>query len=156
MMKNTIAAFALMCCVAPAGAAQLYRWVDAQGRVEWRDTPPPADAKTSESRKVQGNVAPSTQQPYALQRASTNFPVTLWTTACGEACDKAKSHLARRGVPYAEKDAKADLDALRKSTGGLDVPVLVVGRIQLKGYSETGWDQALDSAGYPGPSTIAP
>ena len=26
-------------------AAQLYRWVDDKGRVEWRDTPPPSSAK---------------------------------------------------------------------------------------------------------------
>jgi glutaredoxin len=152
MMKKIVAALVLISSIAPAGAAQLYRWVDAQGRVEWRDTPPPANAKESETRKVQGNIAPSTTLPYAVQQAARNFPVTLWITSCGTACDNAKNHLARRGVPYAEKDPKADLEAFRKATGGLEVPVLIVGRSQLKGYAEADWDRALDGAGYPDPA----
>ena len=148
-MTKTLIAAILFCVAVPASAAQLYRWVDAQGRVEWRDTPPPASATEVEQRKVQGNVTPTPAVPYSVQQAAKNFPVTLWTTGCGPACDKAKSHLARRGVPYVEKDAKANLDELKRLTGGLDVPVLLVGRQQLKGYAEPAWDEALNAAGYP-------
>jgi glutaredoxin len=153
-MKNGVVALVLVSiAAAPASAAQLYRWVDAQGRVEWRDTPPPENATQVEQRRVQGNLAPAQPVPYATQQAAKHFPVTLWTANCGSACDKAKSYLARRGIPYTEKDAQADRDALRKATGGLDVPVLVVGRDTVKGYAASTWDIALDAAGYPRPYT---
>jgi Domain of unknown function (DUF4124) len=154
-MKNRVVAFVLISiAAAPASAAQLYRSIDAQGRVEWRDTPPSEGAKQVEQRRVQGNLAATQPVPYGMQQAAKHFPVTLWTANCGSACDKAKSHLARRGIPYTEKDAQADRDGLRKATGGLEVPVLVVGRDALKGYAASTWDTALDAAGYPRPHTV--
>ncbi len=148
-MKRTAIAIMLASCALSAGAAQLYRSVDGQGRVEWRDTPPSNDARQVEERKVQANVMSTSGVPYAAQRAAKNFPVTLWTAACGEPCDAAKKHLVRRGIPYAEKDGRAEAEQLRQSTGALDVPVLVVGKTQLKGYSPADWDGALDAVGYP-------
>jgi glutaredoxin len=130
-------------------AAQLYRWVDQNGRVEWRDTPPPATAKKVEQRNVGGSTIDTSSLPYATQVAAKNFPVTLWTAKCGTTCDQAKAHLVRRGVPFTEKDAQADVDAFEKLTGGSDVPVLYVGRTQLKGYAAPQYDAALDTAGYP-------
>ena len=130
-------------------AAQIYRWVDENGRVEWRDTPPPASAKKVERRSVGGNMIETSTLPYSVQVAAKNFPVTLWTTKCGAACDQAKAHLARRGVPYSEKDPQAEVEAFQKLTGGNEVPVLYVGKTQIKGYLASQYDAALDAAGYP-------
>jgi glutaredoxin len=156
MRTRTIAVLLALLAAHAAYGAQLYRWVDEHGRVEWRDTPPPPTAKEVEQRRVQGNLSPSTPLPYATQVATRNFPVTLWTAKCGEPCDKAKAQLARRGVPYAEKSAESDREGLRKATGGLEVPVLVVGHTQLKGYDPHTWDEALDAAGYPGSPNTSP
>src|SRR5690242_12321683 len=85
-------------------AAQLYRWVDEKGNVEWRDTPPPPSVKKFEQRNVGGGTRESSSMPYSLQVAVKNFPVVLWSSNCGAACDQAKAHLAKRGIPYTEKD----------------------------------------------------
>jgi hypothetical protein len=149
-LKNL--AFAALTMVLAAGslpAAQLYRWVDEKGGVEWRDTPPPAEARNVEQRKVVGNIIQTSAVPYSVQQAMKAHPVTLWTADCGEPCAIARTHLARRGVPHALRDAQKDREALQKATGGLDVPVLLVGSQQLKGYLESSWDAALDYAGYP-------
>lgn len=130
-------------------AAQLYRWVDEKGNVEWRDTPPPASAKKVEQRKVGGGTMQAPELPYTVQLAVKNFPVTLWTTDCGDACTKARSHLARRGVPHVENDPRSDFENFKKLTGGTEVPVVFVGNNRLKGYLESDWDLALDTAGYP-------
>ena len=141
-------AFAMVLATASLSSAQLYRWVDEKGRVEWRDTPPPADAKSVEQRKVIANTIDSST-PYALQQAIRKYPVTLWTSECGEPCAQATAHLAKRGVPYTARDAQKEADALQKATGGREVPVLFVGTQQLKGYLESAWDSVLDEAGYP-------
>jgi glutaredoxin len=132
-------------------AAQLYRWVDEKGNVEYRDTPPPASAKKVEQLRSGGHAAETetSSLPFSVQQAARNFPVTLWNSSCGGPCDQARAHLARRGVPHTEKDPQSDIEAFKKLTGGLDVPVLYVGSSRIKGYLESEWDSALDIAGYP-------
>jgi hypothetical protein len=84
-----------------------------------------------------------------MQQAIKNFPVTLWAFDCGDPCVKARGHLARRGVPYSERNAQKELEELKKLIGGTEVPLLIVGSRQFKGYIESEWDTLLDSAGYP-------
>lgn len=141
---------ALLVVSMPTAAAQLYRWVDDKGRVEWRDTPPPAGARQVEQRNMGGNTISTAELPYSVKQAMKNFPVTLWVTNCGDACDRARSHLARRGVPYTEKNPRASVEAFKQASGGgMEVPLLFVGNSHLKGYLEGDWDSALDTAGYP-------
>jgi glutaredoxin len=143
----TLCAFAL---AAPLHAAQLYRWVDDKGNVEWRDTPPPSAAKKVEQRTIHASTIPTSELPYSVQQAAKNFPVTLWATDCGDLCNRARAHLARRGVPYTDKDPQSDFEAFKKASGGgAEVPLLIVGTQRLKGYLESEWDSTLDLAGYP-------
>jgi hypothetical protein len=149
MRTLPLAVLAFALAAAPVGAAQLYRWVDDKGRVEWRDTPPPPEAKQVEQRNMGSNTIQTSTMPYSMQQAVKNFPVTLWAFDCGEPCTTGRNHLARRGVPYTERNAQKETAELKKLTGALDVPVLVVGSRTLKGYLDTDWDAALDAAGYP-------
>ena len=155
-MKRIILGMFMLAASSVLLAAQLYRWVDEKGNVEWRDTPPPASAKKVEQRKVGGGTVPAPELPYSIQQAVKNFPVTLWTTDCGDACTKARAHLARRGVPHDEKDPRSDFENFKKSTGSTEVPVLFVGSSRLKGYLEGDWDSALDTAGYPRTALVKP
>ncbi len=120
-------------------------------RAPWstRDTPPPQNAKKVEERRIGGNTIQTSTPSYSAQQAAKNFPVTLWAYDCGDPCNNARAHLARRGVPHAEKDPRQDLKAFEKLTGSTGVPVLYVGSSRLTGYLESDWDNTLDSAGYP-------
>jgi len=66
MKKILILALATLLS-APLGAAQLYRWVDERGNVEWRDTPPPPTAKNVQQRPVTSSTI---CHGHALQRAA--------------------------------------------------------------------------------------
>lgn len=145
---------ALFMVAAGAQGAQLYRWVDDKGNVEWRDTPPPATAKKVETRSIGASTIQTTAMPYSVLQATKNFPVTLWASNCGDGCDKARAHLIRRGIPYTPKDPAAEFEVFKQTTGGTEVPVLFVGNTRLRGYNEDDWDTALDTAGYP--RTAAP
>lgn len=134
---------------ASAHAAQLYRWVDGKGNVEWRDTPPPTNAKKVEERRVSGNVIEAGDS-FAVTQAAKNHPVTFWSSSdCGKACEGARAHLSRRGVPFTDKEVKSDIEGFKKVSPASEVPVLQVGAITLKGYLESEWDSTLDNAGYP-------
>jgi hypothetical protein len=146
----------MLCSVmaATAGAAEMYRWVDKEGKVHYTDTPPPPSAKKMEEKNLGGNQSVSGGDlPYATRAAAQNFPVTLYVSDCGEPCTQARQHLAKRGIPYTPKNpatSAADNEALTKLVGSPQVPVLVVGKgSPLKGYDAASWDAALDAAGYP-------
>jgi len=148
-MKRIILGIFMLAASGMLVAAQLYRWVDENGNVEYRDTPPPSSAKKVEQRSVGGSTVEASSLPFSLQQAVKNFPVTLWNSTCGAPCDQAREYLARRGVPHTEKDPQNNVEAFKKLTGGIDVPVLYVGSNRLTGYLESEWDSALDIAGYP-------
>lgn len=152
MNRTSLVLLSLLLAGGVAPAAELYRWVDENGKVHYSDTPPPPQARKAERKRL-GDRPADANLPYAVQQAMKNFPLTLYTAKeCGDACKQATAHLVRRGAPYTERDAR-DPDtaqALEKLTGGkLEVPVLTVGRSTLRGYEEGAWNTALDSAGYP-------
>jgi hypothetical protein len=156
-MRLLISILTLALTATSLQAAQLYRWVDDKGRVEWRDTPPPGSAGKVEQRNVSGNTIDTTVTPYSLQQAVKNFPVTLWIYDCGGPCDQARAHLERRGVPHDEKNAQTDNALFNKVTGGSkNVPVLFVGSTRLDGYLPSDWDSTLDAAGYLRTAAVKP
>lgn len=142
---------ALLSCVGMAQAAELYRWVDSEGKIHYSDQMPSGTANV-QKKNLGINVIQTSELPYSLQLAVKNNPATLYVSACGEACDKAREHLARRGVPYTAKNPEtlADSEALKKLINSIEVPVLVLGSTPpLRGYHAGNWDKALDVAGYP-------
>ena len=149
----------ILSLVCVAAQADLYRWVDAEGKVHYSDQPPPANIKQVEKKKAAGGKPSEAPLPYVLQQAVRNFPVTLYSSACGDACTGAHELLAKRGIPYTEMDATdpAAQEELKKLTGGpLEVPVLKVGRDALRGFEEGRWNTSLDAAGYPQTALIPP
>jgi glutaredoxin len=144
-------AFALLATLfAGSAAAELYRWVDAEGKVHYTDQPP-AGATRVEAHRATANVVTGTT-PYAVQQATKNFPVKLYTgTNCGSPCEDTRGLLGKRGVPFTEVSVTqpAHLDELKRVSGGEEVPIVLVGRAVLKGFEPTSLNAALDDAGYP-------
>ena len=138
--------------------AEMYRWVDDKGVVNYTPFPPPATIKYVETRKFGGNTVQTSDASFSLQQATRNFPVVLYATDCGELCNNARAHLKKRGIPYQEKNPTAakEGDEFKKlSGGGMEIPLLVVGSLKtIKGYLASDWDATLDQAGYP--STAVP
>jgi glutaredoxin len=136
-----------------AQAPQVYRYVDPSGRVVYSDRPPPPEAKSVQTKRVDGNFVESSEPSVAAQMAADRFPATLYTFECGEVCQNAEALLNRRGVPYATVDVQKDeqgMIRLRTLTGEERAPVLTLGdKVIVKGFSESRWQAALDEAGYP-------
>jgi hypothetical protein len=157
-MKILVPAVLVLLIAAQAQAAQLYRWVDAEGHVHYTDKQPPKDAKDVEKKRV-STRAGDVQLPYEVRRAAETFPVTLFSADCGEPCDAAKKLLEGRGVPFKDRnarDAEVQVDLKILTGGTLDVPVLQVGRSTVKGWEAGQWNNALDAAGYPRTASVRP
>jgi hypothetical protein len=157
MLKHAIAWIAAALVAAPsflAAQQTIYKWVDKDGKTVFSDTPPPKDATNATQKRAGGGFASeATSLPYATQQAMQRNPVTLYVAgACGAFCEQGRSLLARRGIPFSERDAGSDAaaaDAVQKAVGTFVVPVLAVGSATLKGFDESSWQSALDAAGYP-------
>lgn len=147
-----IAVAVLVACVLPVEAA-MYKWIDAQGRTQYSDTPPPANAKKVEEQKITRNTIETSTQPFAVQEAVKRNPVTVWISDCGDLCTRARDYLAKRGVPHSVRNPsrQGEQDAWKKASGGDNsIPLLVIGSARtLKGFDEGEWNTALDAAGYP-------
>jgi len=136
---------------APLAAAQLYQWKDAQGRTVYSDQPPPPNIRNAQQKSFKGNFI-EIGESYSLKTAREKFPITLYASACGAPCDQARQLLNERGVPYSAKDPQASPEAqseLKKLTGRLSVPVLVVGSDKVDGFETGQWQAMIDRAGYP-------
>jgi len=150
---HALVLFAVLALAIDSVEAQaLYRWEDKDGRVTYSDMPPPKDAKLPQEKKLVDNIIEQDKMPFAQKAAAQSNPVVLYASNCGEACAVARALLSKRGIPFAERNPESDAKAaasLNELTGALDVPTMTVGANTLKGFSESAWMTALDTAGYP-------
>ncbi len=149
MKKVTLVTILLV--TACSAQAEVFKWVDKSGVVHYSDQQPAGDGLKVEKKKIGGNVIEG-QDNYSLREAVKKFPVTVYMNDCGEVCNKAKELLTKRGVPFTQKNPEAsaiDAAALKKRVGALEIPTMVVGDTNLKGFLESAWNAALTTAGYP-------
>jgi hypothetical protein len=156
-MTRGIFLLVLLLSAAQVHAETAYRWVDKDGTVHFSDHPPLSSpqAKRTTKKDYSGQDAPEPAMSYAMSKATTDFPLTIYTTSnCGAACDSGLKLLRERKLPFTQKDVKStteDIEAFKKATGQTDpsVPVLMVGSRVLKGFQAQEWADMLDLAGYP-------
>src|SRR5688500_11884506 len=103
-MKKTAIICALLVCVpASTAAQQIHRWVDAQGRVQYSDKPPPGVT----SSPVQSRISSYGGTPVVSGTASagaTRPEIRMYATDWCGYCRKAREFFARQGIRYTELD----------------------------------------------------
>lgn len=155
----------LVLCAAVSATAQaqgVYRIVGPDGKVTFSDQPPAAAAKNNTpspaTTATGGNSASASggRLPIELRKASSQFPVVLYTGKDCSPCNSGRNMLINRGIPFAEKtvDNNESVAALKQLSGQNSIPLLTIGSQQLKGFSDTNWSQYLTAAGYPEKSVL--
>jgi len=141
---------ALLLCMGSA-SAQMFKWVDANGKTHFTDTPQPSNAKPVAVQNTASAPQDTAGLPYALANAMRKAPVTLYTDSGCTGCDAGRSYLRGRGIPYAEKTVKsqAELDQLKAAGGDGSLPFITVGSAKMAGFDAGRWDSMLSSAQYP-------
>jgi glutaredoxin len=157
---------AFLILIAGSAGAQLYRWTDEQGRTHFTDSPPPKGAKNVQkmggaqpaAKDAKGGSAPVGQEPFVLQQARKENPVTLYSTPGCDACVEARKLLNLRGIPFREVlvTEEAQIAEVKAAVGSNSVPSMVVGATPIRGYEEGAYNRALDNAGYPKAGILQP
>jgi glutaredoxin len=147
-MKAIIALCALLASI-PVSAQQIHRWVDADGRVQYSDQPPPGVASKPVATRinsyggaaeVSGTAAPAASRP----------EIKMFATDWCPHCRRAQAFFARQGISYTHIDVEKSESgrAEYRGLGGRGVPLIMVGTQRMNGFSEEGLAQMLKAAGY--------
>ncbi len=132
-----------------AGAG-VYRWTDENGAVQFGDRPPVAES--AQEVEIQPNVYASPASvnpegdpasPPTTASQSANQPkVTLYSaTWCG-ICKQAKRYFRQNDIAYTEYDVEHSNKGRTdyKRLGMTGVPVILVGKQRLDGFSATSFE----------------
>ncbi len=159
-MRTTCFLFSIICLFTTASVGQeaTYKWVDENGTITFRDTPPP---KGTEATIVNpeplatieygyGGVPKNEEQkshPVSRRKTNQSFPeVNLYVTSWCGYCAKAKSFFNSKGVPFKVYDVERNSRAAkrhRKLNPSGSVPVAVIGGRTIRGFSPEAYAQAL-------------
>lgn len=147
MSRCTLSLAVLLVSLAiPAWGSGVYRWVDAEGRVHFGDSPP-AEQK-AEDIELKYNEMGSMPVPAAMFDAGQ--PVVMYSaTWCG-VCRKAKAFLQSRAVPFTEYDIETSRKGREdfRRMRGTGVPIILVGKERMNGFSAATLTAWLEQAGH--------
>ena len=81
-------------------------------------------------------------------QAESTPEIVMYATSWCPYCAQARAYFARAGIAYVEHDVEksASANAEFKRLGGRGVPLIVVGREKLNGFSEQGFEHLLARA----------
>lgn len=139
---------------APA-QAEIYTWVDVNGTITFRDTPPPAGVEATVVKTAPLNVvktparvsghSPSQAPPVATQPRRVLAEVELFTTNWCGYCRKARAYLQQQGVSYREYDVEKDRAAAQRKQqlGGSGVPFAIINGQKILGFDPEAYASAL-------------
>lgn len=80
--------------------------------------------------------------------AAAAGPVVMYATSWCPYCAKARAYFGRKGIAYTEYDVEKSptANAEFRRLGGRGVPLILVGREKMSGFSEAGFDALLARA----------
>jgi len=153
-MRRFLACLLLASLASGPSLADLYKWVDENGKVHYTDTPPPGKKAKRLDLKVPSITGapvistvsgPSPSPGAAAVQTSVKIYTTTW---CGY-CKRAKAYMQARGVRFEELDVETSSQGQVefRSIGGRGVPVILVGNQRMDGYSQESLDAMLRQAG---------
>lgn len=143
----------LLLFAAGEAPAEIYKWVDSNGKVHFSDKPP-SDAKSEKLKiPVQSfDAPPMVERPADIIRRGAKNPaapqsrqlVMYATSWCGY-CRRARTYMAQKGIAYREVDVEASEANQRefKAYGGRGVPLFVLGEARMRGFNAESLDRFL-------------
>ncbi len=137
-----VAVVLLGMAVTPAWAVTIVKCKDSQGNITFESRCPPGTTQVQEKNYNTETPAPSKE---------AKPPLTVYVVPNCDSCDQLKEFLAVRKIPVNEKNVAGNAQLqqqLKKLTGALRVPAVVIGGKVLTGYNRDALLQALTSAGY--------
>ena len=119
--------------------AEIFKWVDDNGKVHYTDKRPAAH----DSEKIEVKINTYKAVTYSKSKFDTGRKVVMYSTSWCAYCKKAKRYFNKHGIRFIEYDIEKNPEARKKfkEMGGTGVPVILVGKKRMNGFSETGFEK---------------
>lgn len=132
----------------PVGNAEVYKLIGPDGKVMYTDSRANNGNSTKiETVEIDSYAGPAEVSPVGDSAASQK--VTIFTTEWCGVCRKAKAYMASHGIAFEELDIEKSRFAREKfdRLGGRAVPVILIGKERMTGFSPARFEAMLIDAG---------
>ena len=127
-------------------SAELYKWIDDDGKVYYKNTPPDRSQFERQAQQIGSYTRPEIltlifDANYGLDSQDTPKVIIYSTTWCG-VCKRAKRYFRQRSIPYVEYDVEKSNKGRQdfKRLGGRGVPIILVGNKSMAGFSNASFE----------------
>lgn len=143
--------FVVLLCLSATAGAQIYKWVDEDGRVHYGSRPQVGATVQDVTSRVKslGNFVTTE----ALPDSATTAQLIMLSTDWCKICKKAKAWLNLKGISFTELNVEKDSEGKRryKELNGKGVPIFLYGKQRMNGFNPGRLEQML-TAGKPPPA----
>lgn len=134
----------LLLIASGSSSAQIYKWTDESGRVHFSDKA--AKGKSVETVKLKINsyehVSYEALPDDFFNEKNVSKKVVMYSASWCGYCKKARNYFNSQGISFSELDIEKDAQAKQQydSMGGRGVPVILVGKKRMNGFSVAGFN----------------
>lgn len=131
--------------------AEIFRWVDENGKVHFGDKRSTQhkvervevkfNMENSASQDAVQGEGETAEDEVVAQRSGPR--VVMYSTSWCGTCKKAKRYFKQQGIAFTEYDIEKNQQANQrfKANGGKGVPLIIVGRKRMVGFHEEGFEK---------------
>jgi glutaredoxin len=141
--KSLILLILIVMIAAPA-SAEIYKWVDENGHVNYSNIKP----ENQEVTEIEVPISTYEGVSYGSvdhdgSTVDAGKKVVIFSADWCGSCKKAKKYFRRNGIPFTEHDIERGSRAkqLYKQLGATGVPVILVGNKRMNGFTEAGFER---------------
>jgi len=129
--------------------AEVYKWVDENGRTHFSDKAPATAEAEKVTIKINTYSSPSyssdifTSNNNKKSNAGSSRKVTLYSTTWCGVCKKAKAYFKQNRISYTEYDVENSNKGKQdyQKMNGKGVPIILVGNKRLNGFSQQSFEK---------------
>ncbi|HEY3308555.1 MAG TPA: DUF4124 domain-containing protein [Desulfuromonadaceae bacterium] len=146
--------------ITSSAQADMYKWVDENGTITFKDTPPPRSKKRAKVKVYPDSDFAPVPAPAPIQQnrgsKSTTFEervtapapvkqakvrflgaIEMYVTDWCPSCKAAEKYIASKNYPVVKYDIEKDKSAQRRyqELGGRGVPLILIGSNRMSGFS---------------------
>ena len=139
--------FSMGILFAGSSTAELYKWVDAEGKVHYGDQPP----QNAKLKDIKNNISSFTSvavegfqfDPSLITTAASGKKVVMYMTEWCGYCKQAARHFRKNNISFVQHDIEKSANAARdfKKLGGRGVPLILVGKQKMSGFNASRFDR---------------
>jgi len=135
----------LLLTLSPTGQAEVFKWIDAQGRVHFSDQAP-AEVEAETVRLRINTYESATVVPDGAA-GQGGGKVVMYATSWCPVCKQARAYFRENRIAFTEFDVEKSEQGRRDYArlGARGVPVILVGNARMNGFSPAGFRRLYDA-----------